>query len=220
MTGASVQERTVIAVGELGEADQYKLLSVAVQPRPIAWVSTVSASGRVNLAPYSFFTVASRQPPTVLISVGPREGGGVKDTLANARETGEMVVNIAGAESADAVAECSAPVGPEIDEFVTSGAEPIPSTVVSPPTVAESLVALECRIVGEVSVGTDVLLLGEVLTATTRGGLLDERLHVDIEAHPYLGRLAGPYFATDLIPRRQRTGMGTDRPLGSAGGRR
>ena len=73
----------------------YKLLIGAVVPRPIAWVSTHSRDGILNLAPYSFFTVASRQPPMLAISIGPRTGGEPypKDTLSNIRETKEFVIN-------------------------------------------------------------------------------------------------------------------------------
>jgi flavin reductase (DIM6/NTAB) family NADH-FMN oxidoreductase RutF len=203
--------RTQVAFGDLDEAEQYKLLSVAVQPRPIAWVSTLAADGTPNLAPFSFFTVASRNPPTVLVSIGERDGvsGAEKDTLANVRATGELVVNVPGQENADAVAASSTQVAPDVDEHRLAGVTPVPSTSVAPPTVAEALLALECRVAGEVRVGTDVLVLAEVLTLTCRPGLLDERRHVSEDAESFLGRLAGPFFAGPLTRVPQRSGIGT-----------
>lgn len=210
MTASTTRE--AIEIDRLTPGDQYKLLSVAVQPRPIAWVSTVCAGGVPNLAPFSFFTVASRQPPTLLVSIGqrPEDPANAKDTLANIRTTSEFVVNIPGAEHAEQVAASSSAVPAAVDEFVVAGVAAVPSRRVTPPSVADALVSLECRLSQELTVGTDVLVLGEVLTTTVRSGLLDQRLHVDIEANPYLGRLAGPYFAGAVQRIGQRAGAGVD----------
>jgi flavin reductase (DIM6/NTAB) family NADH-FMN oxidoreductase RutF len=204
--------RDVIELDRLSADEQYKLLSVAVQPRPIAWVSTVCPDGVANLAPFSFFTVASRRPATLLISVGerPEDPANAKDTLANIRGTGEFVVNIPGAEHADQVAATSSAVPADQDEFSVAGVAAVPSKRVAAPSVADALLSLECRFSQEVAVGTDVLVLGEVLATTVRAGLLDERLHVDIQAHPYLARLAGPYFSTAVHRVVQRSGAGVD----------
>lgn len=213
MTG---RPRTGLQLHDLSEVDQYKLLSVAVQPRPIAWVSTLSSDGTPNLAPFSFFTVASRKPPTVLLSIGERDGvsGAEKDTLANVRATDELVINIPGQANADAVAASSTQVASEVDEHVLAGVTAVPSTVVGPPTVAEALMALECRLADEVRVGTDVLVLAEVLAVTYRSGLLDERLHVAEHAESFLGRLAGPYFTGPVTRIAQRSGIGVAPPGG------
>lgn len=215
--------RDTLPFAELSAADQYKLLSVAVQPRPIAWVSTTSADGSLNLAPFSFFTVASRSPATLLISVGERDGvpGLAKDTLANARATGEFVVNIPSLDSADAVAASSEQVAPGIDEFDLAGVSPIPSRIVRPPSVAEALLSLECALTQEVRVGTDVVLFGEVVAVTTRAGLVDDRIHVDIYVHQFLGRLAGPFFTSPDNRVPQRSGIGVSAAPGQrAGGQR
>lgn len=176
----------------------YKLISACVQPRPIAWVSTVSPSGIRNLAPFSFFTVASRAPVSVMFSVGERIGtvGGIKDTLTNIRATREMVVNIAAADQADLVAESSATVDPVVDEFELAGVEAVPSTLVRPDSVADALFSLECVLTQEIPVGTDVVVVARVCAVTTRRNVLDERLHT--EETGFLGRLAGPYFTTQM----------------------
>ncbi|MFZ3391821.1 flavin reductase family protein [Rhodococcus sp. 7Tela_A2] len=197
---ASVADRAHYDIGAMTEGDVYKLLSCAVQPRPIAWVSTVSADGTRNLAPFSFFTVASRNPATLVISIGERIGspGEPKDTLVNVRETGNFVVNIPAADTVEAVTASFATVEPDVDEFTLSGATPIPSHSVSAPSVLESLISLECELLREIDLGTDTLVLGTVTTVTSRPGLLSESLHVDTLEHPFLGRLAGPFYTTSM----------------------
>lgn len=197
---ASVADRTRYDVGAMTEGDVYKLLSCAVQPRPIAWVSTVSAAGVRNLAPFSFFTVASRNPATLMISIGERIGvpGTPKDTLVNIRETGNFVVNIPSADTVEAVTASFATVEPDVDEFALSGATPIASQSVSAPSVLESLISLECELLREMDLGTDTLVLGTVTAVTSRPGVLSESLHVDTLEHQFLGRLAGPFYTTSM----------------------
>lgn len=187
-------------VATMAAADVYKLLSSAVQPRPIAWISTVSGSGVRNLAPFSFFNVASRDPATLMISIGERIGfpGEPKDTLVNIRETGSFVVNIPAADSVRAVTASFASVHPAVDEFELAGVTAIASQTVAAPSVLESLVSLECRLLQEIALGVDTLVLGSVLGATSRSGLLADDLHVDTVEHKFLGRLAGPYYTTDM----------------------
>ena len=100
----------IIDPSELDPRSVYKLLIGSVVPRPIAWASTLSPEGVPNLAPYSFFTVASRNPPTLCISVGERLLGGEpypKDTLRNVEETGEFVVNVVSLPLSNAMHETS-----------------------------------------------------------------------------------------------------------------
>ncbi|KWX66208.1 flavin reductase family protein [Mycobacterium sp. NAZ190054] len=183
----------------------YKLISACVQPRPIAWVSTISPGGVRNLAPFSFFTVASRAPVSVMFSIGERLGtvGGIKDTLANIRATRELVVNIPAAEQADSVAESSATVDPDVDEFDLAGIPTVASTLVRPDSVDGALFSLECVLTQEFPVGTDVVVIARVVAVTSRRPLLDEAMHTDETG--FLGRLAGPYFTTEMnrVPQRQ-----------------
>lgn len=197
---STVSDRTRYDVRAMAEGDVYKLLSCAVQPRPIAWISTVSAAGVRNLAPFSFFNVASRNPATLMISIGERIGapGELKDTLVNLRETGNFVVNIPSAETIEAVTASFATVHPGVDEFELAGVTPIASHSVSAPSVLESMISLECETLQEVELGTDTLVLGTVLTVTSRAGVLSENLHVDTLEHRFLGRLAGPFYTTDM----------------------
>ncbi|NAZ78042.1 flavin reductase family protein [Kineococcus sp. T13] len=193
-------------------------LNSIVAPRPIGWVSTAAADGTRNLAPYSFFTLFNYRPPIVGFS-----STGRKDSVANAEAGGEFVWNLASAALAGPMNQTSATVGPEVDEFELAGLTPVPSELVGPPRVAESLVAFECR-VSSVQQLTDAaqrevgawLVLGEVVMVH-----IDERLLVDgvfdtLAADPLL-RGGGPsdYFT---IGEERRLRM--DRPDAASHGSR
>lgn len=150
--------RTEISVADLEPRRAYRLLTSTVLPRPIAWVSSRSADGVDNLAPHSFFTVASSRPPVVQFT-----STGVKDTLRNVRATEEFVVNLAPEWLQREINETGTDFPPGVSEFATVGIETEPSRTVAPPRVAGSPVALECRLHQLVEVGDSTLVLGEVL---------------------------------------------------------
>lgn len=110
-----------------------------VAPRPIGWISTISAEGTLNLAPYSFFNAVSEAPPHVVFGAGP-----YKDTERNVHDTGEFVCSLATYDLRDHMNATSAPVDHGISEFDIAELTPVPSTNVKPPRVGESPVALEC----------------------------------------------------------------------------
>lgn len=119
-----------------------------VAPRPIGWITSLDADGRLNLAPFSFFNVVAYRPPQVIVSTtGPHREGGVKDTLRNVRETREFVANLATWTLREHVNLTSAPAPHGVDELELAGLTRAPSLVVAPPRVAESPVHLECRLV-------------------------------------------------------------------------
>jgi flavin reductase (DIM6/NTAB) family NADH-FMN oxidoreductase RutF len=124
-----------------GHGLPYDPFKAIVAPRPIGWISSVDAQGRVNLAPYSFVNAVAGAPPMVGFS-----SEGVKDSLTNVRATREFVVNLATRPLAEAMNLSSARVGPEIDEFDLTGLTPVASTMVAPPRVGESPATLECRV--------------------------------------------------------------------------
>lgn len=122
--------------------------NAVVVPRPIGWVSSVDAEGRVNLAPFSFFNAVSYVPPQVMFATTePHREGGDKDSLRNIRETGEFAVNLATWPLREAVNASSAPAPHGIDEFELAGLTKAPARLVRPPLVAESPVHLECVLV-------------------------------------------------------------------------
>ncbi len=122
--------------------DPFKSLVV---PRPIGWISSQDAEGRVNLAPYSFFNAVASNPPIVMFSAnGVHNEGGLKDSAKNAEETGEFVCNLATWELREKMNASSASLPRDRDEFQVAGLTPATSRLVSPPRVAESPVHLEC----------------------------------------------------------------------------
>ncbi|MBT7941900.1 MAG: flavin reductase family protein, partial [Alphaproteobacteria bacterium] len=115
-----------------------------VVPRPIGWISSLSADGTVNLAPYSFFNALAGEPPMVMFSSNGKQPFGPKDSLANIEATGEFVCSMATWDLRDSMSATSAAERPEVDEFELTGLETEPSQLVKPPRVKASPVHLEC----------------------------------------------------------------------------
>ena len=122
------------------------IFNAIVAPRPIGWISSLSAEGHVNLAPFSHFAIVSTAPPVVLFSCNTPGDRAEKDTLANVRATGEFVYNLATYDLRDAVNTSSTPAAPEVDEFELAGLEKAKSEYVQPPRVAASPANLECKV--------------------------------------------------------------------------
>jgi len=142
---------------EIPHSELYGILLNSVAPRPIAWVSTLNASGRANLAPFSFFNVMCVDPPLLGFAPGLRQPkqadashgephGEPKDTLRNIRETKEFVVNIVTYELLQPMNVTSGECDPSINEFELAKVTPVPSRLVRPARVAESPVSFECRL--------------------------------------------------------------------------
>lgn len=179
--------------------DIYKLMIGMIVPRPIAFVSSLDAAGTRNLAPFSYFTACSSNPPMVCFSTTVRSGPRpYKDTLENVQATGEFVVNIVSEEFAEKMNLTSAEVPPDVDEFVMSGLTPIASDLVKPPRVAESKVQMECRLHQIITVsdkpGGGFLILGEVLRFHVLESLLDG-FKIDPDKLNAIGRMGGPTYA-------------------------
>ena len=157
----------ILDPSELDRQTLNGLMNGLVTPRPIAWVSTLSAEGKRNLAPFSFFNSFSFQPPTVGIGPGSRQGVN-KDSLRNIRETGEFVVNAVSEPLAELANLCSAELSADIDEWELTGVEAADSTEVAPQRVAASPASFECRVFEIVDLGpadapTNSLVIGSVV---------------------------------------------------------
>jgi flavin reductase (DIM6/NTAB) family NADH-FMN oxidoreductase RutF len=141
----------IVSPSEISHSELYGILLNSVAPRPIAWVSTMSTSGQLNLAPFSFFNVACVDPPLLMFAPGLRKSkadpdrADAKDTLRNIRETKEFVVNIVTYELAEAMNLTSGEYDASVNEIELAKLTPVPSKVVRPPRVAESPVSFECR---------------------------------------------------------------------------
>jgi len=180
------------------QSDIYKLMIGSIVPRPIALVSSVDGQGVRNLAPFSYFTACSSNPPVVVFCPIFRPTPPMaKDTLRNILETREFVVNIVSEEFADRMNATSATVPPEVDEFALSGLTPIPSDLIKPARVAESHVHMECRLQQVVQVsekpGGGSLVLGEVLRFHVREDLIED-FRIDPDKLRAIGRMAGTTY--------------------------
>lgn len=181
---------------ELGPREAYRLLLSIVVPRPIGWVSTVAADGSRNLAPFSFFNAVGGPPPIVMVSVAERRGE-QKDTLRNARETGEMVLQIVERGLAERMNRTSGEWPHGVDEFAEAGLEAAPSVDIRPPRVAAAAIAMEARVTQLVPVeGTSyTMILGQVVRYHLRDDLLRENGLVDAAKLAPVARLGGDEYA-------------------------
>ena len=173
----------------------YKLLIGSVVPRPIAFVSTVNPEGEFNLAPFSFFTVASANPPVLIFTVGRRATPDPrKDTLRNITTAREFVVNVVSEEIGHKMNLCAGEYPPEVDEFEVSGLTPIPSDLVKPPRVAESPINMECRLLYTIEMSGLInggnLVLGEVIRIHIDDAYF-QNFRIDPDKLRAIGRMAG-----------------------------
>lgn len=176
--------------------DNYKLLIGAIVPRPIAFVSTISAAGHRNLAPFSFFNAICGEPPIICFATGFRVPG--KDTYLNVQATGEFVVNIAGEEIAEQMNLCSGDYPHEVDEFEVSGLTPVPSDLVRPPRVGEARFSMECKLSQIVEVSSrprgGSLIIGEVVRFHVDDAIV-QNFRIDAGKLRAIGRMGGSEYA-------------------------
>jgi len=190
----------IIDPAQAQTSDVYGVMIRCIVPRPIAWVSTISPEGVANLAPFSFFTGVTSNPPTVCFAPGRRGGSGErKDTLRNVEDTGEFVVNMVSDDLAEKMNETAMDFPPEVDEFAEAGVTAVASAVVAAPRVAESPVSFECRRYDVVNVGPEgpgggALVIGEIVMIHIDDRVLRDG-KVDPELLRPLARLGGLEYA-------------------------
>lgn len=178
--------------------ERYALMISAILPRPIAWVSTISADGVTNLAPFSFFTGITANPMSVCFAPVNNRDGVPKDTLLNVKATKQFVVNLANEGNAKLMNETSAAYPYGVSEFEKAGVSPLPSVKVKPPRVKESPLHMECELLQVVTLSEGPLgghlVIGRVVhfhcdDAVWNGGKLR---HQDLKA---IGRMEGTWYA-------------------------
>ena len=184
---------------QLTEQDVYKLMSGAIVPRPIAWVSTVDASGQPNLAPFSFFNAVCSNPPTVLFCTSIRKADvQPKDTYHNIVATGEFVINFVSEPLAEAMNITAVEAPAHVNEFERAGLTAAPSLRVRPPYVTESLIQFECVLREIITVGEDIggghVILGTIVHMRFDDAVLGPNYYVLLDALRPVGRLAGPNY--------------------------
>ena len=200
-----------VTPAEIPHSELYGILINTVAPRPIAWVSTVSASGQPNLAPFSFFNAVCVDPPLLAFAPGlrpPKPGDGLhgeaKDTLRNVRETKEFVVNMVTYELLQAMNVTSGEYGPSVDEFELAKVTPMPSKIVRPARVGESPVSFECILYQILDFSpmptSSSLVIGEVVSIYMDDSHLKDG-KLDRNSLDLMGRLGGIQYTrtTDRI---------------------
>lgn len=184
-----------ILATDLDPQQTYKLITGVVVPRPIAWVTTLSTEGVLNLAPFSAFTFVSNKPPMLGINVG-RKAGRRKDTGRNMHDRGEYVVHIGDQSLLHAIHESAVEHPPEVSEVELLGLAVTPSQHIGVPRLVAPPIAMECRLhraIGFGDTGSE-FFVGEVLVFHVRDGLLRDGKIDSIELDPVC-RLAGPTYA-------------------------
>jgi flavin reductase (DIM6/NTAB) family NADH-FMN oxidoreductase RutF len=179
---------------QISPRECYKLLVSTVTPRPIAWVVSQDAQGRVNAAPFSFFNAFSGDPPVVGIGIGSRRPGQPKDSRSNIRETREFVVNLVSEEVASAMNITAIEFDRGVNELHQAGLTALPSFRVKPPRIAESPVSMECELLQIVELGAENgLVLGRVVAMHVRDDAVQDaaKYIIDTPALKLIGRMHG-----------------------------
>jgi flavin reductase (DIM6/NTAB) family NADH-FMN oxidoreductase RutF len=187
---------------EMTAQEVYKVFIGSVLPRAIGWVSTLSGNNIANLAPISFFTVVSRQPPIVSLTIQPRSDlVTLKDTLVNIRETGQFVVNIVSLAQVNEMHKSSVEHPPEVDEFEVVGLDKLASDLVRPPRVAGAPISMECELERIIPIGDvgDHVVFGKVVRFHIRDDLWVENGRIDTVALQAVGRMASEYTLANTV---------------------
>ncbi len=176
----------------------YQMLVGLVTPRPIAWVTTISEQGVVNLAPFSFFNAFGANPPVVVFSPTLKRDGGKKDTLINIEANGEFVINGSSEKHADLINMSSKMLMPDESEVALVGLSTLKSERVKPPRLAQVPFALECKVLQIIPVGHGAisanLIIGEIVTMHIDDAVLDPNGLPDPRKLRAIARLGGEFW--------------------------
>jgi len=187
-----------IDLGALAPRDAHDMLISALIPRPIAWVSSISGQGQVNLAPFSFFCGITWSPPTLGFSVVNRSDGSRKDTIVNIEETGHFVVNMVSHDLAGRMVKTASSLPRGVSEADEAGIALAPAAKVSAPRVKDARVAFECTLDRVVKVGQGPhagnLVLGTIVLVHVRDGIVEDGKGIDPLRFDAIGRLGGARF--------------------------
>jgi flavin reductase (DIM6/NTAB) family NADH-FMN oxidoreductase RutF len=166
-----------------------QLMFNLIVPRPIAWITTISKDGKVNLAPFSFYNGITTKPPLIMVSVGKRKNGTPKDTGRNIRETGEFVVNLVTEEFLYPMVESGKDLPPEVSEIEMLDLETEPSEIVKTPRIKRVKAAMECKVEKILEIGDTPmdLVIGKVVAFHYEKELLNSSKGI-------VGRLGGKRY--------------------------
>ena len=175
----------------------YRLVVGCVVPRPVAWITSVDAEGRVNAAPFSSYNYVATSPPMLAVNIASRpEGRGTKDTANNIRRSGEFVVNVATEATMELMHQSAQEFAPHVSEIEELGIPLLPSRHVQVPRIAIAPVQMECRLDQAIVLGRGIntLYIGEVVAFHLSDAVYDGR-GIDAAAMRPIARLGGPFYA-------------------------
>jgi flavin reductase (DIM6/NTAB) family NADH-FMN oxidoreductase RutF len=191
----------IIEPESAGISNVYKVMIGSIVPRPTAFVSTVSPGGIRNLAPFSFFTGVSANPPVICFCPMRNAAGRKKDTLNNIEAMGDFVVNIVSEEFIQQMNATSPEFPMEVDEFEVSGLTPVASDLVSSPRVAQSHISMECKLLQVVEVSDRPLggsiVTGQIVRLHVDDAYIDH-YRIDPEQLRAVGRMAGNTYVRTI----------------------
>ncbi|WP_213778144.1 flavin reductase family protein [Caballeronia sp. dw_276] len=187
------------------EYQRYKLMASLIVPRPIALVTTLSASGTINAAPFSMFNMMGEEPPIVMISINRLDDGSLKDTATNIARSREFVVHLSDEAMAEKMHRCGERLPPDVSELEKVGLTPVASSHVAPPRIAEAPVAFECTLWETLETTSRHIFIGRVHRLHVRDELIDtETWRVRLQHYFPVGR----FGASDYVTTRERFTLG------------
>ena len=177
----------------------HKVLLSSIAPRPIAFASTIDASGNVNLSPFSYFNVFSSNPPILIFSPSRRvRDNTTKHTLENAKETKEVVINVVNFPIVEQMSKSSIEYEKGVNEFIETGLTQVKSVLVKPPRVLESPISFECNVQDIVSLGESggagQLIIAKVVQIHIDKKFLDKNGDIDSEKLDLVARMGGDWY--------------------------
>jgi len=186
-----------LSIDDLSAAAMYHWMTGLITPRPIAWVSTTSSRGHVNLAPYSFFNGVGANPPCLMFCPANKDDGSPKDTLRNITETGQFAVNLVTEAFGESMNTTAAGYEADVDEFDMAGLEKVACQTIDVPRVAAAAATFECKLMHAMTLGTGPgganLVLGRITHLHVDDSLMvDGKL--DLSRLATIGRMGGPEY--------------------------
>lgn len=186
-----------IDVSRLAPADQYKLISSTIVPRPIALITTYSEEKGHNAAPFSFFNAIGENPPAVVVALEQKRGcGSLKDTTINIQDNGQFVVHMVDEGIVEAMNICAIDFPSDINEVEQAGLNLVPSSTITPHRIVEAPVAFECEMIElvQISPGRHIVI-GKIHVMHVRDELMDpDTLYIDSKKYKPVGRMHGRLY--------------------------
>ncbi|MDI9333041.1 MAG: flavin reductase family protein [Cytophagales bacterium] len=186
---------TEVNFDEITSYQRYKLMASLIVPRPIALVTTISASGVVNAAPFSMFNMIGEDPPILMISINRVADGKLKDTAANILDNGEFVVHMSDEPLAQKMHACGEAFPSNVSELDAVGLTPVASHTVAPPRIKESPIAFECVLHEKLETASRYVFIGRIKWLAARDGLIDtEAWRVNLREYRPIARFGASFY--------------------------